>query len=277
MLESSTLPVVTGFRASTAAGVCTTLGRGGSDYSATIIGTVLPSAGVFIWTDVDGIMTADPRMVPEARILPEVSYAEAGELAFFGAKVLHHQAVRLPQMASIPVWIRNCLNPDRPGTRIGGSGGARPGVRAVTHYAPAALVTISAQAGAGVNLLAADVFRALDSARIATLLVTQSSAEEVICVAVPEAQAATADLALRSTAPAAGQVEVEDNLGIVVLVGEAMRGTPGVSGRMFGVLGALGINVIAIAQGSSELGVAAVVQRGRVAEAVRGLHREFLS
>lgn len=277
LLDAGTMPVVTGFRASTAEGVCTTLGRGGSDFSATIIGTVLPADEVWIWTDVDGIMTADPRLVPGARVLPEVSYAEAGELAFFGAKVLHHQAVRLPQMAGIPVLIRNCLRPDRPGTRIDGRGISPSGVRAVTHFAPAALVTISARSGAGINRLAADVFGALEEARISTLLVTQSSAEEAICVAIPQAEAEAAASALGANAPAAGAIDVQGDLGIVVLVGEAMRGTPGVSGRMFGVLGELGINVTAIAQGSSELGVAAVVRGSQVADAVRGLHREFVS
>jgi aspartate kinase len=274
LLQVGTLPVLTGFRARTAAGQVTTLGRGGSDHSATLIAATLPADEVWIWTDVDGILTADPRLVPEARLLPEVSYAEAMELSYFGAKVLHRSAVPPAASAAIPILIKNTMRPDGRGTVIGGRAPGPGGARAVTLVEEACLMTLTASPEVGLNRLAGEVFGRFADARITTLLVTQSSAEDVICVAIPAVELPAARNALRQTSYLRRQ-DVQSQVSVVVVVGEAMRGTPGIAGKMFGALGQEGINVIAISQGSSELAVAAVVQRQAVAEAVRVLHRVF--
>ena len=272
LLQSGTLPVVTGFRAGTARGEVTTLGRGGSDHSATLIAEVLPAAEVWIWTDVDGMLTADPRLVPDARLLPEVSYAEALELSYFGAKVLHRSAVLPAASSGIRIRIKNTMRPEGPGTVIEGRAPAPGGARAVTLVEEACLLTITASPGAGLNRLAGEVFGRFADARITTLLVTQSSAEDVICVAVPVVELAAARRVLRQ-ASYLRALDVQDQVSVVVVVGEAMRGTAGIAGKVFGALGNQGINVIAISQGSSELAVAAVVKRRDVGDAVRTLHR----
>ena len=274
LLRIGTLPVVTGFRAGTAEGEVTTLGRGGSDHSATLLGALLPAAEVWIWTDVDGLLTADPRVVADARLLPEVSYSEAMELSYFGAKVLHRSAVPPAASAAIPIRIKNTMRPQGPGTVIEGRPAGPGGARAVTLVEEACLMTLTASPGAGLNRLAAEVFDGFADARITTLLVTQSSAEDVVCVAIPRVELAAATEALRRTRHLSAQ-DVQDQVSVVVVVGEAMRGTAGIAGKMFGALGKQGINVIAISQGSSELAVAAVVQRRDVGDAVRALHRVF--
>lgn len=274
LLREGNLPIVTGFRAAIPAGEVTTLGRGGSDYSATLLGAILPADEVWIWTDVDGILSADPRLVPEARLLPQVSYAEAMELSYFGAKVLHRSAVRPAAQAGIPIRIKNAMNPDGAGTLIGARPPGPGGVRAVTHVERAALLALTASPEAGLNRLAGEVFTAFATARITTLLVTQSSAEEVICVAVPAQELDPAQVALRG-AGALAALQVQSEVAVVVAVGEAMRGTVGIAGAMFGAMGQDGINVIAISQGSSELAVAAVVSRRDVGGAVRAVHRRF--
>ncbi len=274
LLRDGTLPVVTGFRAGTAAGQVTTLGRGGSDHTATVLGAVLAAAEIWIWTEVDGILTADPRLVAESRLLPEVSYAEAIELSYFGAKVLHGRAVPPAASAAIPIRIKNTMHPDRAGTVIEAR---RPGpgrVRAVTQMEQACLLTMTASPGAGLNRLAGEVFSAFADARITTLMVTQSSAEQVICVAIPAVELTAAREALLP-ARFLLAVDIKDQVSVVVVVGEAMRGTAGIAGAMFGALGEHGINVVAISQGSSELAVAAVVKRQDVGDAVRALHRQF--
>ena len=274
LLQAGTLPVVTGFRARTAGGEVTTLGRGGSDHSATLLAAVLPAAEVWIWTDVDGLLTADPRLVPDAQLLSEVSYAEAMELAYFGAKVLHRSAVPPAASAAIPIRIKNTMRPQEQGTVIHRRSPGPGGARAVTGVAEAGLLTLTASPGAGLNRLAGEVFGRFADARITTLLVTQSSAEDVICVAVPAGELTAAREALRQASYLRAQ-DAQDQVSVVVVVGEAMRGTAGIAGKMFGALGEEGINVVAISQGSSELAVAAVVQRRDLAGALRALHRVF--
>ena len=274
LLREGTLPVVTGFRAGTPAGEVTTLGRGGSDHSATLLGAILDAAEIWIWTDVDGILTADPRLVADARLLPEVSYSEAMELSYFGAKVLHRSAVPAAASSKIPIRIKNTMHPDRAGTVIDARPPGPGRVRAVTQVEQASLLTLTANPEAGLNRLAAEVFSALADARITTLLVTQSSAEEVICLAVPTVEQDPARDALLQ-ARSLRALAVQDQVSVVVLVGEAMRGTVGIAGEMFAALGDRGINVIAISQGSSELAVTAVVSRRDVGDAVRELHHRF--
>jgi len=276
------IPVVTGFRGATREGICTTLGRGGSDYSATILGAVLDAHEVWIWTDVDGVMTADPRLVPGARILPAISYREAIELSYFGAKVLHPKTI-LPVMKNkIPVWIKNSFNPSCPGTRIGPVADAgAPGVKAITSVSKASLVTISGRDSTSFARLAAKVFELLDVEQIATLMSTQSSADNVLCFAVHDADVAR----VRHTLEKAFELEIlheymprpqiMPHVAIVVVIGEKMKGTPGLAGRTFGALGRNNVNIIAIAQGSTELSISFVVKSGDVKEAVKVVHEEF--
>ena len=182
------IPVITGFRGATRAGACTTLGRGGSDYSGTIVGAALDADEVWIWTDVDGVMTTDPRLVPEARILPEISYREAIELSFFGAKVLHPKTIQPVMKKKIPVWIKNSFNPACPGTCIVPSAtNSQKGVKAITSVSKADIITITGKESLSFPQLAAKAFGSLSLDDIPTLMVTQSSADNVLCFAVHDA------------------------------------------------------------------------------------------
>lgn len=282
LLERSVIPVVTGFRGATKEGVCTTLGRGGSDYSATILGSVLNADEVWIWTDVDGVMTADPRLVPEARILPEVSYREAIELSFFGAKVLHPKTIQPVMQKKIPVWIKNSFNPSCPGTKIvSAPKNGQAGVKAITSVNNAVLITISGRNSVSFPQLAARVFNCLYLENVSTLMVTQSSADNVLCFAIHQADLARVKAELEKAFELemlhdyVGMLEVMPDVAIVVTVGENMKGTPGISGRAFGALGRKGINIIAIAQGSSELSISFALKASDMKEAVNAIHEEF--
>jgi aspartate kinase len=281
LLTAGQLPVVTGFRAASPEGSCTTLGRGGSDYTATIVGTLLPADEIWIWTDVDGIMTADPRLVPAAHVIPVVSYREAIELSFFGAKVLHPKSIELPMRSAIPVWIKNTFLPDAEGTKISVAGEGRPGVRAVAHTTEAQLFTLGGAEGVPFTRLAASVFATLELDQVPTLIVTQSSAENVICFAVNGKDGPRVRRRLeRERSQSIGghllaTVEVKPEVGIVVAVGEAMRGTLGIAGRLFGALGRNNINVMAISQGSTELSISSAVLASDVVAAVNAIHEEF--
>ncbi len=276
------VPVITGFRGATRDGACTTLGRGGSDYSATVIGEALEADEVWIWTDVDGVMTADPRLVPTARIVPEVSYREAIELSFFGAKVLHPKTIQPVMRKNIPVWIKNSFKPSAPGTKIGPSAvNGQPGVKAITCVNKASLITVNGKQTLSFARLAAKVFSTLSLEDIPTLMVTQSSADNVLCFAVHEADLARVKATLEKTFELemlhdyVGVPEIMPHVAIVVTVGENMKGTPGIAGRAFGALGRKGINIIAIAQGSSELSISFAVKSSEVKQAVRAIHDEF--
>jgi aspartate kinase len=275
-------PVVTGFIGATADGVLTTLGRGGSDYSATTLGAALDASEIIIWTDVDGVLTADPRLVPEARLLREISYNEAAELAYFGAKVLHPKTLRPVVEAGIPVWIRNSFAPQKIGTRITTEGHATEhGVRAITAIPNVSMITVGGRGIVGVIGVAAKTFQAVASVRANVLLISQSSSENDICLVVDSADAPQTLKALRSAFAAdlkhhdVEHITVDPNIAIVAVVGEKMRGTPGIAGRTFSVLGRRGINIIAIAQGSSEYNVSFVVEAGAMSDAVRAVHGEF--
>jgi aspartate kinase len=280
-LKEGGIPVVPGFRGATRSGACTTLGRGASDYTATIVGSALDAAEIWIWTDVDGVMTADPRLVPGAHIIPELSYRETIELSFFGAKVLHAKAVQPAMKKNIPVLIRNTFNTQCRGTRIGSDTIGQPGVRAITAVSNASLFSVVGDDSLNFGHLAAKVFGALAPEEIPTLMVTQSSAENVLCFAVHAADEPRVLLrlqkafALEMRHDYVAAIEVMPKVGIVVAVGEKMKGTPGIAGRMFGALGRHGISIIAIAQGTSELSVSFAVQSGEVADAVRTIHGEF--
>jgi aspartokinase/homoserine dehydrogenase 1 len=276
------IPVVTGFRGATSDGLCTTLGRGGSDYSATLVGAALDADEVWIWTDVDGVMTADPRLVPEAHILPEISYREAIELSFFGAKVLHPKTIQPVMKKKIPVWIKNSFNSSCPGTKIVPTAAdGRHGVKAITSVSKSDLITVSGKDTLSFSRLAAKAFATLSLEEIPTLMVTQSSADNVLCFAVHEADQRRVKAMLEKAFELEilhdrmASIELMSHVAIVVAIGENMKGTPGIAGRAFGALGRRGINIIAIAQGSSELSISFAVKAPDVKEAVKAIHEEF--
>jgi aspartokinase/homoserine dehydrogenase 1 len=281
-LEKGVAVVVSGFMGATEAGLLTTLGRGGSDYSATILGAALGAAEIIIWTDVEGVMTADPRLVPGTRTLQEISYNEAAALAYFGAKVLHPKTLRPVVDAEIPVWIRNSFEPEKQGTKITRRGHPTArGVKAITAISDVSLITISGRGMFGVPGVAAKAFTAAAQAKANVLLISQSSSEIDICFIVSSTDAnRTAEMlrAAFASGPAHEQVEqinVDSEIAIVAVVGEMMRGTPGIAGRTFSCLGSKGISIIAIAQGSSEYNVSFVVEAASMKDAVRAIHDEF--
>ena len=282
LLKEGITPVVTGFIGATADGTLTTLGRGGSDYSATTLGGALNADEIIIWTDVDGVLTADPRLVPSARLLREISYNEAGELAYFGAKVLHPKTLRPVVDAQIPVWIRNSFSPENQGTRITSVGHPTAhGVRAITSIANVSMITIGGRGIVGVVGVAAKTFQAVASVRANVLLISQSSSENDICLIVDSAEAPQTLKALRSAFATdlvhhdVEHITINSEIAIVAVVGDKMRGTPGIAGRTFSALGRCGINIIAIAQGSSEYNVSFVVERLAMRDAVAAVHDEF--
>jgi aspartokinase/homoserine dehydrogenase 1 len=282
LLQRKIVPIVTGFIGATAEGVLTTLGRGGSDYSATILGAAMGADEIIIWTDVEGVLTADPRLVPEAQTIPEISYREAAELAYFGAKVLHPKTLRAVMQAEIRVWIRNSFAPERPGTKItqrGRSNGG--GVKAITAMSDLALITLGGPGIVGVPDVVGRTFSTTAEERANVLLISQSSSQNDICFIVSSADAQRTVEALRrefSQDLAHEKVEhitMDPGIAIVAVVGENMRGTPGIAGRTFSALGRENVNIIAIAQGSSECNISFVVERDAMKRAVEATHREF--
>jgi len=282
LLDKGIVPVVTGFIAATLDGIQTTLGRGGSDYSATILGAALDAHETVIWTDVDGVKTADPRLVPEARTIPEISYNEAAELAYFGAKVLHPNTLRPVTAAGVPVWIRNSFAPEKPGTKITAHGmPTGGGVKALTAIRDVTLITVGGPGIVGLPDVLARSFAATAATRTNVFLVSQSSSQNDICFVISSADEKRALTALREAfAPEIDEQTVEhvtanQDIAIVAVVGENMRGIPGVAGRTFTALGRENVNIMAIAQGSSEYNISLVVQESAMQRALTALHTEF--
>jgi bifunctional aspartokinase / homoserine dehydrogenase 1 len=282
LLDQGIVPIVTGFIAATPEGVQTTLGRGGSDYSATILGAALGAQETVIWTDVDGVKTADPRLVPEARTIPEISYNEAAELAYFGAKVLHPNTLRPVTAARVPVWIRNTFAPEKPGTKITAEGmPTGGGVKALTAIRDVTLVTVGGPGIVGLPDVLARSFAATSETRTNVFLVSQSSSQNDICFVINTDDEKRTLKALRDAfAPEIAEQTVEHvtgnpDIAIVAVVGENMRGIPGVAGRTFTALGRENVNIMAIAQGSSEYNISLVVQKDAMQRALTALHKEF--
>ncbi len=282
LLAQGLVPIVTGFIAATREGVQTTLGRGGSDYSATILGAVLGAQEAVIWTDVDGVKTADPRLVPDAQTIPEISYNEAAELAYFGAKVLHPNTLRPVTAAGVPVWIRNSFKPENPGTKITAKGmSTGGGVKALTAIGDVTLVTVGGPGIVGLPDVLARSFAATSETRTNVFLVSQSSSQNDICFVIASADEKRLLKALRDAfAPEIAEQTVEHvtsnpDVAIVAAVGENMRGIPGVAGRTFTALGRENVNIMAIAQGSSEYNISLVVQKNSMQRALTVLHAEF--
>jgi bifunctional aspartokinase / homoserine dehydrogenase 1 len=279
VLEAGGVPVVTGFIGATAEGVVTTLGRGGSDYSGAIIGAAIGADEVWIYTDVDGVMTADPRVVAGVRTLDTLSYREMSELAYFGAKVLHPKTVLPALERGIPIRIRNTFNPTHPGTLVLGktNGGDRL-LKGVTAIRAQSLVTIEGRGMLGVPGIAARAFGAVARTGTSVSMISQASSEQSICFLVSTATAATVVDALKHDfRHELERSDIEsiwslDTVVIVTVVGGAIQQTPGVAGRVFGAVGAAGINVIAIAMGSSECSISLVVDGQDADRTVRCLH-----
>ena len=284
LLENGIIPVVTGFIAATEDGVTTTLGRGGSDYTAAIIGDALDVDAVWIFTDVDGVMTADPRIVPDARVIPVISYVEVGELAYFGAKVLHPRTIRPVIEREIPVWVKNTFHPDLPGTRIVRDATNTHGtVKAVTMITDLSMVTIAGRGMVGVPGIAGRTFTAVARAATSVLMISQASSEQSICFVIPTESAEEVvhtlqeEMARELSRRDIDRIWSDDGIVIISAIGTGMRGTPGISARLFGALGSAGINVIAIAQGSSECSISLVVDAADATRAVQQIHKEVIN
>ena len=281
LLRQGTLPVITGFNGATADGRPTTLGRGGSDFSASILSAALDASELWIWTDVDGIMSADPRLVPDAEVLSEVTYAEAAELAYAGAKVLHPRTLAPLAEKKIPVWSKNSFALEKPGTKIVPAISVANGARAVTSMANVALVSLEPASPelSGVQVMA----RALDAvarANVEVLLFSSSSYRQNFCFLVREEELARSVEALESALALelahhyVHPIHVDRDVGLLAAVGEGMHGKPGLAARIFTAISRVQVNVIAIAQGSSELTIAVVVRRDGLERAVRAVHAE---
>jgi bifunctional aspartokinase / homoserine dehydrogenase 1 len=280
--DFSGIVVITGYIASSPEGLPTTLGRNGSDYSAAIFGALFGATEVNIWTDVDGVMSGDPRRVPEATVIEEISYNEAMELAYFGAKVIHPQTMAPAVAHGIPLRIRNTFNPDYPGTRI--STGSRDQdvlVKGVSGIDAVALINLEGAGMIGVPGTADRLFGALRDAGISVMLISQGGSEHSICFAVREPEADTVRrvveraFAFELTQGQVQKVEVTKGCGIIAVVGDGMAGLPGSAGRFFRTLGAAGINVRAIAQGASERNISAVISVRDMTRALRAVHSSF--
>jgi bifunctional aspartokinase / homoserine dehydrogenase 1 len=276
------VPVVTGFIGATTDGARTTLGRGGSDYSATILAAAVRADEVIIWTDVDGVLTADPRVVPTASTIAEISYREAGDLAYFGAKVLHPKTLRPVMQTGISVWIRNTFAPERLGTKITPVGlPSGDGVKACTAIHDVALITVGGPGLAGLTDVAVRTWKAIGAAQAEVLLMSQTSSQNDLYFVVPAAAAARTAESLRRefAADLAHETEehiaIDSSVAILAAVGQNMRRTPGVVARMFAALDRENVRVLAMAQGSSECNISFLVTKEDAKAAVAATHREF--
>jgi aspartate kinase len=274
---------VTGFIAATEEGLTTTLGRGGSDYTAAILASCLNVDEVWIWTDVDGVMTADPRILPDARVIPVLSYSEVSELAFFGAKVLHPRTIRPIVEQEIPLWIKNTFNPTSPGTSITlepeNSNGK---VKAVTAIEKISVVMVEGRGMRGVPGIAGRTFSAVAGEGASVIMITQASSEQSICFVIPTdtvqpvIQAIETEMKLELARRDIDRIHSLDDMVIVTVVGAGLRETPGISSQIFSALGKAGINIFAIAQGSSESSLSIVVAANESKDAVQQIHREVI-
>ena len=282
LLERGDVVVLPGFIAQGPSGEVVTLGRGGTDFSAAIIARSIRATEVTLWKEVHGLMTADPRAVPEARVIPELHYREAAELAYYGAKVLHPRTMIPLIERGIPLRIRNTFDPEFEGTRIAGDvePGAYP-VKALSAVSAQALITIEGNGMIGVPGIAGRTFGALSSAGHSVSMISQASSESSICFVVPQSEADDCVAVLRETFAQELERRLVDDvramkeLALVAVVGLGMRGTPGIAARVFSAFGRESVNIVAIAQGSSELNVTIVIGERDLPAALASLHREF--
>jgi aspartokinase/homoserine dehydrogenase 1 len=273
--------VITGFIASDRSGIQTTLGRNGSDFSASIFGALLEAREIHIWTDVDGVLSADPRLVPDAKVIDSLSYNEAMELAYFGAKVIHPQTMAPAIERDIPIWIRNTFAPDQEGTLICAEPQSLLQVKGITSIDAIALINLEGAGMIGVPGTAHRLFGALREDNISVILISQGSSEHSICFAIPETQATRAESVVRAAFDRElrqGQiqsVEVDRGLAILAVVGDGMAGAHGVAAKVFTALGDSAVNVRAIAQGASERNISVVIEGRHIARALRAVHSSF--
>jgi aspartokinase/homoserine dehydrogenase 1 len=273
--------VVTGFVARDSKGRATTLGRNGSDYSGAIFGVLFESQEIQIWTDVDGVLSADPKRVPEARVVERMSFEEAFELAYFGAKVIHPQTLWPAADAKTPIIIKNTFNPAHPGTRIDAEGAATPPIKGITCVEDCALVELKGAGMIGVPGTAERAFHALKAAQISVVMIAQASSEHSISCAIKGKDAERAvqllndafTLELRNGQ--IGAVALVPGIALIAIVGDGMAGAPGTAARLFGALGRAGINVRAIAQGGSERNITVAIEQSEATRALRAVHAGF--
>jgi aspartate kinase len=279
-LEAGEVPVVTGFIAATQHGITTTIGRGGSDFTATIVGAAVRADEIWIWSDVDGLMTADPRIAPQARLLERIRFIEAVEMGLFGAKSMHPRALEPAAERKIPVRMKNTFSPAGPGTLITDEGGPpKELIRSVLLVKDAALINIAGPAMMGRPGTAARVCQVVGDQGINLRMIILSVSEGGISLVLSGAQASAARAALEANLLRTGiarHVDVIDKVSIVAVIGSYMRGHPGTAARVFGAVGRKGVNVMAIAQGSSELSISFVVRGEEGPDAIRALHDEFM-
>lgn len=279
LLKEDYIPVVTGFVGANEKGVITVLGRGGSDYSASIIGAAIDADEIWVYTDVNGIMTTDPRIVPEARTLPVVTYLEAMEMSYFGAKVLHPKTIEPAVKKGIPVKVLNTFQPDHPGTVVVMKDCANNSclVKAVTMIKNISLINISGAAMSGTPGIAGRIFTALGREEVNIIMISQASSEFNVSLAIDGFQAERALNALKQefSEDLVKDITCNNNVCVVAVVGEGMAGSPGVAGRVFTALGREGINIRMISQGSSEANISFVVNKDEAQRAVKILHQEF--
>lgn len=280
--DRQSVQVVTGFISSTKKGETTTLGRGGSDYTASILAQSLEAEAIEVWTDVDGVLTANPKSVPTAFTIPEMTYEEAMEMSHFGAKVIFPPTMRPAMQADIPIIIKNTFNPNHPGTRISSNrNDSQYTVRGLTSITGNALITIKGSGMVGVTGVASRIFSSLARENINVILITQASSEYAVCLAVQDSQAEAAKQAIESeferelADERVSGVTVESEMAIIAAVGDKMRRIPGIAAQVFGALGQNGINIVAIAQGSSELNISIVISQAETDKALNALHNEF--
>jgi aspartokinase/homoserine dehydrogenase 1 len=273
--------IVTGFIARTREGLQTTLGRDGSDYSASIFGALLEADEIVIWTDVPGVLSADPRRVPDATVIDSLSYNEAMELAYFGAKVIHPQTMTPAVSGGIPIWIRSTFAPEKPGTVICAEPASTLPVKGITSIDGIAVINVEGTGMIGVPGTAQRLFGALREHGISVALISQGSSEHSICFALAQAEADRAAAVVRGAFDGElrqGQiqrVDVTRDCSILAIVGDGMAGTPGIAAKLFNALGSSGVNVRAIAQGSSERNISVVIDAKQTARALGSVHAGF--
>ena len=273
--------VITGYIASTHDGVATTLKRNGSDLSASIFAALLGADSVTIWTDVDGVLSADPRRVPDAFVIPELSYQEAAELAYFGAKVIHPNTMFPAIAKNISVWIKNSFKPEAPGTRISASSPSDAPIKGFAAVEDMALINVEGTGMMGIPGVAHKLFGALQAVDVSVTMISQASSEHSICLAVPRVQAELAKRTVEQTFLAETErgeiqtVDLRENCCILAMVGDGMIERLGMAGKFFTALGKAGVNVRAIAQGSSERNISAVIEQHEATKALRAVHSAF--
>src|SRR5215212_127013 len=273
--------IVTGYIAATHDGVATTLKRNGSDLSASIFGALLGADSVTIWTDVDGVFSADPRRVPDAVVIPELSYQEAAELAYFGAKVIHPNTMSPAIANNITVWIKNTFKPEAPGTRISASSPRDVPIKGFAAVEDMVLINVEGTGMIGIPGVAHKVFGALRAVDVSVVMISQASSEHSICFAVPREHSELAKKTVEQTFVIEMQrgevqtVDLTEGCCIIAMVGDGMIERLGMAGKFFSALGKAGINVRAIAQGSSERNISAVIEQAEATKALRAIHSAF--